>query len=79
LVGIHGDDGKQWHKGIVAFIVLLIIAVGLFLGSTGYGNIGVFLDPAMASLIFWLVVIIAAAFLITKENKGNGGTAPADK
>lgn len=71
LVGVHGDEKKGWYKGVTAFIVLLVIAVALFLSSSGFGGLGVFVDTATAALAFWVIVIIAAAWLITRE----GGTA----
>jgi len=61
-----GTD-KKHHTGILAFIVILIIAVVLFLTSSGTFSGFVFLDAGTTSLIFWLVVIIAAGYLITRE------------
>ncbi len=58
---------KTYHTGIVGFLVILVIAVVLFLTSTGTFSGFLFIDSATASLLFWLVVIIAAAYMITKE------------
>ncbi len=61
---------KKHHTGVMAFIVILIIAIVLFLTSSGTFSGFVFLDAGTTSLIFWLAIILAAAYLITKEPGG---------
>jgi|SRR3989338_2806332 len=57
-------------------IILIIIGVLLFIGSTSYFGVAYF-SPYAASVVFWLVIIILAVYLITRE--GGGGAAPAEK
>ena len=52
-------------------IILIIIGVLLFIGSTSYFGVAYF-SPYAASVVFWLIVIILAVYLITRE-----GAAPA--
>lgn len=67
-------EGKKYHTGIVGFLVILVIAVFLFLTSTGTFAGFIFVDAATASLIFWFVIIIIAAYLITKEKQAEAPT-----
>ncbi len=57
----------SYHTGILGFLVVLVIAVVLFLTSSGTFSGFVFLDAATTSLVFWLVIIIIAGYLITRE------------
>ena len=69
---------NSYHTGYLGFIVILIVAVVLFLTSSGTFSGFVFLDSGTTALLFWLVVIIAAAWLITRESgsAGTGGKKP---
>lgn len=70
-------EGKKHHTGTIGFIFVVIVAAVLFLTSTGTFSGFIFLDAGTASLIFWLVIILVAGYLITKEEKG--GEAPQKK
>lgn len=65
LLGIKDD--KKHHTGTLGFLFIVIVAVVLFLTSTGTFSGFLFIDAATAALIFWLVIILAAAYLITRE------------
>jgi hypothetical protein len=62
LVGM-GDKHKKDNTGTIVFIVVVLIAIGLFLTSTGTFSGFISLNGEIASLVFWLIIIIAAAYL----------------
>lgn len=74
LLGYEGKAGKAAYGHWAALILVIIIGIILFLGSTGTFVGAIFLDATTATVIFWLIIIIVAAFLITK-----GGQAPTQK
>ena len=61
------------HKAYL--IVIIIIAIALFLGSTGSLGVSVVIGPDIAMLAFWVIIIVIAVYMITTEKKeGGGGT-----
>ena len=59
-------------------IVIIIIAIALFLGSSGTFGISANITPDVAMLAFWVIIIVIAVYMITSEKKESGG-APAKK
>src|SRR3989338_11290874 len=57
-------------------IVIILNAVGLFLGSTGNFIGYIVIDSNIATLAFWLVIIVIAVYMITTEKKEGGGGEP---
>ena len=70
LLGIK--DEKKHHTGTLGFIFIVIVAAVLWLSSTGSFSGYVAIDSGTASLVFWLIIILIAGYLITRE-----GSAPA--
>lgn len=64
MLGQHNALNKT-----AAVIVVIIIGVVLFLSSSGTIVGRVWVNSQTASLLFWLVIIIVAAYLITREGK----------
>ena len=75
LLGIKDD--KKHHTGTLGFIFVVIVAAVLWLSSTGTFSGFVFIDSSTASLVFWLVIILIAGYLITREGKAD--EAPSKK
>lgn len=48
-------------------IVVIIIGILLFLGSSGYFTGYVVLDSSVATLAFWLIIIVIAVYMIVHE------------
>jgi hypothetical protein len=65
LLGIKDD--KKHHTGTLGFIFVVIVAAVLWLSSTGTFSGFVELDAGTASLVFWLIIILIAGYLITRE------------
>lgn len=66
----HTTYTAKWAAAIV-----ILIGIFLFVTSGGAFSGFVFLDAATASIIFWLIIIAVAAYLITREG-GAGAAAP---
>jgi len=68
----YGGEGKFKHWGALAAVV--IIGVLLFIVSTGtFIGGSIYLSGQLGSIIFWLIIIIVAIYLVTKEGKPAGG------
>jgi hypothetical protein len=76
---IGSDKHKTGNMQTIIIIAIVLIAIGLFLTSSGTFSGFFFLDAETASLVFWLVIILAAAYLITTEGKSGGGGAGGKK
>jgi hypothetical protein len=77
LTLLGGEKGMRgnWHTGTLGFIFIVIVAIVLFLSSQGTFAGFFSLNSDTTSLIFWLVIIIIAAYMITK----GGGSEKAEK
>jgi hypothetical protein len=67
-----GVDLKSKYS-TAALVVVVLIGVGLFLASSGSFIAVNVIGPDLAGIVFWLVVIAAAIYFVTKEG---GGEAP---
>jgi hypothetical protein len=63
--GKAGGDFKHW----AALAAVIRIGAALFLVSSGSFGGYVAISSEMASLIFWLVIIVVAVWFVTKEKK----------
>jgi hypothetical protein len=61
------------HKSSIPIIVVILIGIALFLGSTGTFVGNVWLDSSTAVMIFWIIIIIIAIYLVTRESKNSEG------
>lgn len=73
ILGYGEGENKFRHWGalaavIIIGIVLFIVSTGTFIGGS------IYLSGQLGSIIFWLIVIIVAIYLVTKEpSKPKGG------
>jgi hypothetical protein len=74
----QGDDGKvkKYHTGAIGLIFIVIVAAVLWLTSTGTLSGRVFIDSETASLVFWLIIILVAGYLITKGGSDEAAAKP---
>jgi hypothetical protein len=70
----YGKSGDFKHWGALAAVI--VIGAALFLVSSGSLGGYIAVSSDMASLIFWLVIIVVAVWFVTKEKKE---TPPAAK
>jgi hypothetical protein len=70
-----GYDFKKLSGGIY-IIVIIVIAIALFLGSTGMFVGHIVIGSDIATLAFWLIIIAIAVYMIAGKS-GDGGGAPA--
>ena len=68
--------GYTGYKHILYVIVVIVIGIFLFLGSTGSFIGYTVVSADVAVLAFWIVIIIVAVYLVTKEPPAS---APASK
>jgi len=66
MVGQH-KKATEGKTGWIAAIVVIIIGIALFLGSTGSYGMRVWINQQTATIIFWIIVVLVAAWYITKE------------
>ena len=79
FMALMGYDLETLKKGKY-IAVIVVIAVALFLGSTGTFVGSVFIDANVATLAFWLIIIVIAIYMITTEKESGGsGEAPKSK
>ena len=79
FMAILGFDLTKTFSHKIYLIAIILIAVGLFLGSTGNFVGYVVIDSNIATLAFWLVIIVMAVYMITTEKKSEGGGTPPTK
>src|SRR3989338_290598 len=68
--------GYTGYKHILYVIVVIVIGIFLFLGSTGSFIGYAVVSADVAVLAFWIVIIIVAVYMVTKEPPAS---APASK
>src|SRR3989338_7110224 len=73
FLSLIGYDMTKLGKGPIYVLVVIIIGIMLFLGSTGTFVGQIYLDSSVAALAFWLVIIVIAVYLITKPDGAVGG------
>lgn len=61
----YGEPGKFKHWGALAAVI--VIGAALFLVSSGSLGGYIAVSSDMASLVFWLVIIVVAVWFVTKE------------
>jgi cellulose synthase/poly-beta-1,6-N-acetylglucosamine synthase-like glycosyltransferase len=66
MVG-HKSKIEGKYSGWIAAIIVIIIGIALFLGSSGSFGLRVWINQQTATIIFWIIVILVAAWYITKE------------
>ena len=71
-----GKTHEDLGKNVGVLVVLVIIGAALFLASTG-NIIGLQIDSQISATVFWLIIILAVIYLVTKEKAET--TAPAPK
>ncbi|MBI2172900.1 MAG: hypothetical protein HYT73_01670 [Candidatus Aenigmarchaeota archaeon] len=72
-----GDKKDNWlHKSFVPLAAVILIGIALFLGSTGTLVGSVWLDSQTAVTLFWIIIIVVAIYLVTREK---AEAAPATK
>lgn len=72
-----GDKKDNWlHKSFIPLAAVILIGIALFLGSTGTLIGGVWLDSGTAVTLFWVIIIVVAIYLVTREK---AESAPAGK
>lgn len=71
LLGMVGQHGKlsSGKTGWIAAIIVILIGIGLFLSSSGQFGFRVFINSQTAEIIFWIIVVLVAAWYITRETK----------
>ena len=67
FLALIGYDMTKLGKGTVYVIIVILIGIALFLGSTGTFVGQIYLDSSVAALAFWLIIIVIAVYMITKE------------
>lgn len=60
--------GYTGYKHIIYVIVVIVIGILLFLGSTGTITGYAVVSSDVAVLAFWIIIIIVAVYLVTKES-----------
>ena|SRR3989338_3022020 len=79
FLALIGYDMSKLGKGMIYVLVVIVIGIALFLGSTGTFVGQVYLDSSVAALAFWIVIIVVAVWLIVKEEKpAAGGKKPGE-
>src|SRR3989338_10237465 len=79
FLALIGYDMTKLGKGTVYVIIVILIGIALFLGSTGTFVGQIYLDSSVAALAFWIVIIVVAVWLIVKEEKpAAGGKKPGE-
>ena len=83
FLSLIGYDISKLGKGMIYVIVVILIGIALFLGSTGTFVGQIYLQPEVASLAFWIVIIVIAVWLIVKKDEtpaagGAGGKKPGE-
>ena len=77
FMSILGFDLTKTFSHKIYLIAIILIAIALFLGSTGALGVSVVLGPDIAMLAFWVIIIIVAVYMITTEKKEvTGGGEP---
>ncbi len=76
FIAMLGKDINDVFKHSIYIIVVILIAVFLFLGSTGSFIGYAVISSDVAVLAFWLIIIIIAVYMLVheKEDKPAGGT-----
>ncbi len=75
FLALIGYDMSSLGKGWVYIIVVILIGIALFLGSTGTFVGQVYLDSSVAALAFWLIIIVVAVYLIVHDKPAAAGGA----
>lgn len=68
MIGVKIEKGKQ----TVALIIVVLIGAGLFLASSGNFLAVSVIGPDFASMVFWIIIIIAAFYLVTSKGDDGG-------
>lgn len=77
FLALIGYD-KKLGQGMIYVGIVILIGVLLFLGSTGTFVGQVYLDSSVATLAFWLIIIVIAVWLIVKPD-GAAAAGGGDK
>jgi hypothetical protein len=75
FMGLMGFKPEEKFKNGIYLVAVIIIAIALFLGSTGMFVGHVVIGSDIATLAFWLIIIALAIYMITGKDKDGGGPA----
>jgi hypothetical protein len=70
FMALAGYDITKTFQHKLYLIAIILIAVALFLGSTGNFLGYIVIGSDVATLAFWLIIIVMAVYMITTEKGG---------